>query len=45
MSITKEVMFQILNLRTISPDGSFTNMFTPKGDPEYVIEVVGISRI
>jgi len=41
MRISRESLFNILNIQTIAPEGNLTNMFNQRGDPEYVIEVVG----
>jgi hypothetical protein len=43
MRISKESLFNILNLQTIANDESMINLFSQRGDAEYVIEVVGIS--
>jgi len=41
MRISKEALFNVLNLQTFTPEGALMNMFTQKGDATYVIEVVG----
>jgi len=41
MRITKESLFNILNIQTISNEGTLINMFAPRGDADYVIEVIG----
>ena len=45
MRISKESLFNLLNLQTIGPDGTMINLFNQRGDAEYVIEVVGIKSI
>ena len=42
MRITKETLFNILNLQTISTDGNMIHLFSQRGDADYVIEVVGM---
>jgi hypothetical protein len=41
MRISKETLFNILNMQSISKDETLMNMFAPRGDADYVIEVVG----
>jgi hypothetical protein len=41
MRVPKDALFNMLNLQTISTDGTVVGMFNPKGDGTYVIEVVG----
>ena len=43
MRITKETLFNILNLQTISSDGNMINLFSQRGDADYLIEVVGMT--
>ena len=45
MRITKESLFTVLNLQTLSTDGNMMNMFSQRGDADYVIEVVGRSLV
>jgi len=45
MRITKEALFNILNIQTISNEEMLINMFAPRGEVDYVIEVVGASAI
>jgi len=42
MRITRETLFAIINIQTISVDGTMINLFNQKGEAEYFIEVVGI---
>jgi hypothetical protein len=44
MRITKETLFAILNLQTMSVDGTMMNLFSQRGDADYVIEVVGMTN-
>jgi hypothetical protein len=41
MRIPKDALFNILTLQTISNEGNVVAMFNPRGEPTYVIEVVG----
>jgi hypothetical protein len=41
MRISKESLFNILNLQTIATDESMINLFSQRGDADYLIEVVG----
>jgi hypothetical protein len=41
MSISKETLFAIQTLQTMSPEGTIMKLFTPRGDPEYLIVVEG----
>jgi len=41
MRITRDSLFQILNLQTLTIDGNLVNLFTQRGEPDYVIEVIG----
>ena len=41
MRISRESMFNILNLQTLAPDGNLVSLFCQRGEPEYVIEVIG----
>lgn len=43
MRVTRETLFNILNLQTISLDGNMMHMFSQRGDADYIIEVVGMT--
>jgi len=42
MRISKESLFNIMNLQTIAAEGHMVNMFSPRGASDYIIEVIGI---
>jgi len=41
MRITRDNLFQILNLQTLTIDGNLVTLLTQRGEPDYVIEVIG----
>jgi hypothetical protein len=43
MRISKETLFAIQNMQMMDTDGTVMKLFNPRGDPEYRIEVLGIS--
>lgn len=42
MRISKESLFNIMNLQTIASEGHMVNMFSPRGESDHIIEVIGM---